>query len=89
MHKFEEGDVTVIIAIENRDDTSDQWVVSKLRDLEELRRLEGATLISINLAEILVELLQLSLREVEVLELLLLLCKLVSHLITFNLKNNL
>ena len=89
MHKFEEGDVTVIVAIENRDDTSDQWVVSELRDLEELRRLEGATLISINLAEILVELLQLSLREVEVLELLLLLCKLVSHLITFNLKNNL
>ena len=79
MHKFEEGDVTVIVAIENRDDTSDQWVVSELRDLEELRGLEGATLISINLAEILVELLQLSLREVEVLELLLLLCKLVTY----------
>ena len=91
MDEFEERDVAIIVTIENGNDTSNQWVVSQLGNFKELLGFKGTTLISIDLAEILVELLKFTLGEVQVFQLLLLLCKLVSHLIliTFNLKNNL
>ena len=79
MDEFEEGDVSVIVTIEDSDDTLDQGVVRELGDLEELRWLEGTALIAIDLAEVLVKLLEFALREVQVFELGLLLCQLVSH----------
>ncbi len=84
LHELQEGDVSVVVAIKHCNDTLDERVVGELRDLEELRGLEGATLISVDLAEVLVQLLQLTLREVKVLELVLLLGHLVSHLAIFS-----
>ena len=80
LDEFQEGDVTVVVAVEDGDDALDQRIVGELGDLKELGGLERAALIAIDLAEVLVELLELALREVQVFELGLLLGQLVSHL---------
>ena len=80
LDEFEEGDVTVIVAIKDGDDTAHKRVVGQLRDLEELGGLEGAALISVDFAEVLVELLKFTLGEVQVTELCLLLGELISHI---------
>ena len=80
LDELEERDVTVVVAVEDGDDALDQRIVGELGDLEELRGLKRAALIAIDLAEVLVELLELALREVQVFELGLLLGQLVSHL---------
>ena len=83
MDEFEERDVAVVVAVKDSYNTPDEGVVGQLGDLEELGGLEGATLIPVNLAEVLVELLELLLIEVQVLELLLLLLEFVAHTTTF------
>ena len=80
LDELQEGDVTVVVAVKHGDDTLNERVVRELGDLEELGGLERATLVAINLAEVFVEFLELALREVQVLELGLLLGQLVSHL---------
>ena len=94
LDELQEGDVTVLVAIEDADDALNQRVVRKLGNLEELAGLEGATLISVDLAEVFVQLLQLALGEVQILELVLLLGHFVAHLALFpknkiNYKSNL
>ena len=79
LDKLKEGDVTVIVAIKDGNDTAHKWVVGQLGNLKELRRLEGAALISVDFAEVLVELLKFALGEVQVTELCLLLGQLISH----------
>ncbi len=79
LNKFEERNVSIVVPIEDCDHTLDQGVVRKLWDLEELSRFESATLISVDFAKVLVQLLQLLLVEVQVFELLLLLLHLVTH----------
>ena len=69
LDELQEGDVTVVVAVEHGDDTLNERVVRELGDLEELGGLERATLVAINLAEVFVEFLELALREVQVLEL--------------------
>ena len=51
-------------------------------DFEKLGRLKDTVLISVDLAEVFVKLLELALGEVKVFELSLLLCQLVSHLLS-------
>ena len=80
LHELQKWDVSVVVTIEHSDNSLDERVVLQLWDLKELGWLECATLISVDLAEVLVELLEFFLAEVQVLELLLLLSKLVSHL---------
>ena len=82
LDELEEGDVTVIVTIQDSNDTADKRVVGQLRDLKELRGLEGAALISVNFAEVLVELLKFALGEVQVTELCLLLGQLISHILS-------
>ena len=79
LDKLKEGDVSIIVAIEHGNDALHQRVVRQLGNLEELGGLESAALISVDLAEVFVQLLQLLLVEVEVLELLLLLLQFVAH----------
>ena len=69
LDELQEGDVTVVVAIEHGNDALNERVVRELGDLEELGWLERATLVTINLAEVFVEFLELALREVQVLEL--------------------
>ena len=69
LDELQEGDVTVVVAVEHGDDALNERVVRELGDLEELGGLERATLVTINLAEVFVEFLELALREVQVLEL--------------------
>jgi len=69
LDELQEGDVTVIVAVEHGDDTLNERVVRELGDLEELGGLERATLVTINLAKVFVKFLELTLREVQVLEL--------------------
>ena len=80
LDELKEGDVTVIVAIKDGNDTAHKRVIGQLRNLEELRGLECATLISVNFAEVLVELLEFTLGEVQVTELSLLLGQLISHI---------
>ena len=61
LDELEEGDVTVIVAIKDGNDTAHKRVIGQLRNLEELRGLECATLISVDFAEVLVELLKFTL----------------------------
>ena len=84
LHELEEADVSVIVAIEHGDDALDKWVVRQLRDLEELGGLKRTTLVPVDLAEVLVELLELLLVKVQILQLLLLLLQLVAHLSRLN-----
>ena len=79
MHELQERNVTVVIAIEDRDHTLYQWVVSQFRDVEKLLWLKSTRLVLVDFCEVLVQLLQLFLREVEVLKLLLFSCEVVSH----------
>ena len=79
LNKFKERNVSIVVPIKDSDDTFDQGVVGELGDLEELRGFESATLISVDFAKVLVQLLQLLLVEVQVFELLLLLLHLVTH----------
>ena len=79
LDELKERDISVIVAVEDGDDTPDERVVCQLGDLEKLRRLQGATLVPIDLAEVLVELLELLLVEVQILQLLLLLLQFVTH----------
>ena len=80
LDELKEGDVTVIVAIKDGNDTAHKWVVGKLRNFKELRGLKGAALISVNFAEVFVELLKFTLGEVQVTELGLLLGELISHI---------
>ena len=61
LHELEEGDVAIVVAIEDSNDTAYERVVGQFRNLKELRGLERATLISVDFAEVLVELLKLTL----------------------------
>ena len=79
LDELKEGDVTVIVAIKDGNDTAHKRVVGQLGNLKELRGLEGAALISVDFAEVLVELLKFALGEVQVTELCLLLSQLISH----------
>ena len=79
LDELKEGDVTVIVAIKDGNDTAHKRVVGQLGNLKELRGLKGAALISVDFAEVLVELLKFALREVQVTELCLLLGQLISH----------
>ena len=79
LDELKEGDVTVIVAIKDGNDTAHKRVVGQLGNLKELRGLECAALISVDFAEVLVELLKFALGEVQVTELGLLLGQLISH----------
>jgi len=61
LHELQERDVTVIVSVKDGDDSLDERVVGELGNFEEFRWLESATLIAINFAEVLIELLELAL----------------------------
>ena len=54
LYELQERDVSIVVSIEDSNDTSHEWVVRKLGNFEEFRWLESATLIAVNLTEILV-----------------------------------
>jgi len=79
LDELQEADITVVVTVQHGDDTLHQRVVRQLWNLKEFRRFECTTLITINLAEVLVQLLKFTLAKVQVLELSLFLCQLVTH----------
>ena len=63
LDKLQERDVSVLVLVQYSNDSLHQRVLSQLRDVKEFLGLKGATLIFIDLREVLVKLLQLSLRD--------------------------
>lgn len=80
LHELKERNVSIFIFVEHSNDSLHERVLGKLRDVEELLRLKSATLILIDLTEILVKFLKLFFGEVEVFKLLLLTCKLTTQI---------
>jgi len=66
LHELKERNVSIFIFVEHSNDSLHERVLGKLRDVEELLRLKSATLILIDLTEILVKFLKLFFGEVEV-----------------------
>ena len=79
LDELQKADIAVVVAVEDGDDALDERVVGELGNLKELGRLQRTALVPVNLAEILVKLLELTLAKVKILELSLLLCQLVTH----------
>lgn len=79
LDEFQEADITVVVAVKHGNDTLHQRVVRQLGNLKEFGWFECTALIAVNLREVLVQLLKFTLAKVQVLELSLFLCQLVSH----------
>ena len=59
LDELQEGNAAVLVFVENINNPLYQWVVSQFWNIEELLWLQGTTLILVEFAEVLVELLQL------------------------------
>ena len=81
LHEFEEADAAVVVSIEHVDDALHERIVRQLGNVEELLGFEGAGLVFVELVEVLIQLLELLLREIQIAKIFLILGELVTHIV--------